>query len=250
MKTLYFFLIICSFSFTFVSGQEEDSLKNDTREIQVDSTYDFLLNSIENTDIGFLWSGDLSQNNRLGFIGENYQRLEIRYISVIQNFDNPYEYFLYGKTRVKNNICQFQGSLLITETGILEDDDFPDVTRAYLSGNYVIFEDQACLHGGIFRGSFITTIYLDEEGNVYYDDLEGEERDYTNNEFYGTWEGYYPWEEMDANWGDFRIPFSTQLDMGLESFKPSFNFLKNGWQEYLDEQEKVMEGAEVEMWWE
>jgi hypothetical protein len=36
----------------------------------------------------------------LGFIGENYQRFHIHFISIIQNPLNPYEYFAYGKTKV------------------------------------------------------------------------------------------------------------------------------------------------------
>jgi hypothetical protein len=249
MKTLTIILIICALGSIHLFGQETDSLRDSVGEIEVDSTREFLLTAIENTDIGFLWSGSQSQDNRLGFIGDDYQRLQIRFMSVIQNFDNPYEYFLYGKSRVEENICEFQGSLIIRETGVIEDEEFTNVTRAYLAGDYVLFEDQSCLHSGIFRGNFITTVYLDDEGTVYYDNLEKDERDYTNNEFFGQWEGYYPYEVMDANWGDYRIPYSTQLDMGLDAFKPSFNFLDQGWQEYLDEQERIEEGGEVEEWW-
>jgi len=249
MRTFYIALIVAFLGWFNLFGQEEDSLQNATAKVEMDSTQEFLLTSIENSDLGFLWEGSQSQDNRLGFIGENFQRLQIRFLSVIQNFDNPYEYFFYGKTKVKDNICEFQGSLIIREAGMIEDDEYPDLKRAYLAGDYVLFEDQSCLHSGIFRGNFITTIYLDKEGTVYYDNLEKEERDYTNNEFFGKWEGYFPYEVMDANWGDFRIPYSTQLDMGLDSFKPSFNFLDKGWQEYLDEQEKMEEGGEIEEWW-
>ena len=37
----------------------------------------------------------------LGFIGDDYQRLFINFISVIQNPTNPYEYLVFGKTKVK-----------------------------------------------------------------------------------------------------------------------------------------------------
>lgn len=251
MRALFSILIISTLSYSGLFGQEPDSLQNSIKDVEVDSTQEFLLTAIENSDIGFLWAGSQSQDNRLGFIGENFQRLQIRFLSVIQNFDNPYEYFMYGKTKVKDNICEFQGSLIIREAGVVEDEEYPDITRAFLAGDYVLFEDQSCLHSGIFRGNFITTIYLDEQGTIYYDDLEKEdEKDYTNNEFFGQWEGYYPYEVLDANWGDYRIPYSTQLDMGLETFKPSFNFLDQGWQEYVDEREKIEKDGEVEEWWE
>lgn len=249
MKTLYIALIVGVLGCIDLTGQGVDSLQNKAGEVEIDSSREFLLTAIENSDLGFLWEGSQSQDSRLGFIGENYQRLQIRFLSVIQNFDNPYEYFLYGKTKVKDNICEFQGSLIIRETGVVEDEEYTELTRAYLAGDYVLFEDQSCLHSGIFRGSFITTIYLDGEATVYYDNLDKGKRDFTNNEFFGQWEGYYPYEVKDANWGDYRIPYSTQLDMGLDTFKPSFNFLDNGWREYLDEQEKIEVGGEVEEWW-
>ncbi|MGC9344740.1 MAG: hypothetical protein ACP5E3_18680, partial [Bacteroidales bacterium] len=151
MKTLFSILIISILSYSGLFGQEPDSLQNSLKEVEVDSTQEFLLTAIENSDIGFLWAGSQSQDNRLGFIGENFQRLQIRFLSVIQNFDNPYEYFMYGKTKVKDNICEFQGSLIIREAGVVEDEDYPDINRAYLAGDYVLFEDQSCLHSGIFR---------------------------------------------------------------------------------------------------
>jgi hypothetical protein len=95
-------------------------------------------------DMSFFWMGDRSQNERLGFIGDGYQRLDVRFLSVIQNYDNPFEYFVYGKSRVESVICEFQGSILITETGFTEDPESGSFKRAYMSGNYAFFEDQAC----------------------------------------------------------------------------------------------------------
>ena len=56
----------------------------------------------------------VKRSQPLGFISENYQRFYIHFSSVIQNPDDPYQYFVYGKTRVKNNICEFQSTLTIT----------------------------------------------------------------------------------------------------------------------------------------
>lgn len=229
------------------SAQNTDTL---ITEVPVDSAYEALLSSIENSDIGYLWAGEVSQSNRIGYIGDGFQRLQLRFISVIQNFDNPYEYFLYGKTKVAKNICEFQGSLSIREAGYLTENEFPGFIRAYLSGDFVLFEEQACLHSGIFRGNFITSVYLDPDGVIYYDDLKKDSKNFTNNEFFGEWEGYYPYEIKKANWGDHRIPFSTGLDMGPEKFKPSFRYLEKGWKEYLEEREGMEKGEEVERWWE
>ncbi len=37
----------------------------------------------------------------LGFIGDDYQRLYIHFVSMIQNPTNPYQYLVYGKTKVR-----------------------------------------------------------------------------------------------------------------------------------------------------
>lgn len=249
MKTLIALIALNIFYIIPMIAQDEPQADTSNISAEADSAYNFLLTQLENADLGYLWAGELSQSNRLGYIGEDFQRLEVRFLSIIKNFDNPYEYFLYGKTRVEEVICEFQGSLLITETGYIQDEEQTEFERAYISGNFVLFEDQACLHSGIFRGNFITGIYLDEQGDIYYDDLNREEDDFINNEFFGEWEGYYPYELKPANWGDFRIPNSLGLDVGDDEFKPSFQTLDNGWREYLQGKSEDS-GEEGNMWWE
>ncbi len=254
-KYIIFCIIILFLGFP-VFSQEDDTItainQGDTAESTqgTDSTYLYLMEVIENTDISFVWGGEISQYNRLGYIGDQYQRFQIHFLSVIQNFDNPYEYFLYGKTNVRENICEFQGSLQITEVSLIEDEDYPQFTRVYLGGDYVLFEDQSCLHSGVFRGEFDSYVYLDEEGTVFYDNLDEEADDYANNQFYGDWENYFDDERRTCNWGDKRIPFSAGLDMGPEEFKPSFRYLENGWKEYLEERSRIEKGEEIERWWE
>jgi hypothetical protein len=88
--------------FSQTSDIDATDNQEDTAEVvtEIDSVYEDLLFEFENSDIGFLWGGALSQDNRIGFIGDEFQRFQIRFLSVIQNFDNPYEYFLYGSSRV------------------------------------------------------------------------------------------------------------------------------------------------------
>lgn len=61
----------------------------------------------------------------LGFIGENYQRFQIHFISAIKNPNNQLEYFIYGKTKVKENICNFQGIITIIESRTYDVGDYP-----------------------------------------------------------------------------------------------------------------------------
>ncbi len=214
-----------------------------------DSINEQLVNDIEYADLGFLWSGSPSQDSRLGFIGDNYRRLQIRFLSVIKNYDNPFEYFLYGKSNTGSHICDFQGSLVITEVGKIDDNDHPDLIRGYASGDYVMFEDQTCFNSGIFRGSFTTTFYVDNQGTFHYDNLYADAPKFTNNEFIGDWEEYYSDTVKTCNWGDHRIPDSAALDTGVDQFYPAYKYQQYGWKEYLEEQKRIKEGGVLEEWW-
>jgi hypothetical protein len=84
---------------------------------QVANTVDFLTKA-KQIDYSDLWTHDsilieniqlIERGQPLGFIGENFQRINIKFISVIQNPDNHLQYMIFGKTRVKGNICDFQG---------------------------------------------------------------------------------------------------------------------------------------------
>ncbi len=220
-----------------------------TQDTESDSINDQLVSDIEYSDLGFLWQGSPSQDSRLGYIGEHYQRLQIHFLSVIKNYDNPFEYFLYGKSRVKDNICQFQGSLVINEVGVIPDEDHPELLRGYAAGDYVIFEDQVCFHSGVFRGSFVSTFYVDEEGTFHYDDIYENAPAFTNNEFTGDFQEYYSDTILVSNWGDHRIPDSADLDTGLDEFYPAYKYQSFGWKDYLDDQKRVKTGGEPEEWW-
>lgn len=239
------FLVLATFPILNMAAQETDTIGN----LPADTFNDYLISYLENNDVGFLWEGSISQDERLGYIGENYQRMEIHFNSIIQNFDNPFEYFVYGKSKVKNNICEFQGTMTIQETGYIPDDDNPEVKSGYIAGDFVFFEDRFCSHSGLFAGDFITFIYIGADSTLYYDDFNTDDPAYSNNLFTSLWYHYDSELIQQCNWGDKRIPGSADLDVGKESFKPSYRFLENGWKEYLDSIENKTP-VETDNWWE
>ena len=232
-------------SFINLSGQGE-SVKQDS--VLIDSLNQTIIDYLSNNDIGFLWEGEQSQNERIGYIGQEFERIQIHFNSVIQNFDNPLEYFVYGKSKVKNTICEFQGYLVIQELGFKEESTSSDFHQGFLDGEYMFYENQSCLHSGIFQGKFYTDFYIDETETLYYNDLDSENNLFANNSFVGTWFHYDSDLEQICNWGDYRIPESAGLDIGLEDFKPSFKYLDMGWKEYLQEKRSTEEVSNP--WWE
>ena len=201
------------------------------------------IQDIEYTDMSFLWAGELSQENRLGFIGSDFERISVHFVSVIENNDNPFEYFVYGKTRVDGVICEFQGSINITETGLKNDTVHRNLNRGFISGDFVFFEDPSCMHSGVFRGYFVSQIYQDKTGTFYYDDIDGEDPYYMNNEFIGEWFDYGSDESFVCNFGDFRIPESQGLDVGELEFSPAQEYLDNGWKAYSNDHDSE------DIWW-
>jgi hypothetical protein len=93
---------------------------------------------------------------------------------------------------------------------------------------YQLFEDQKQEGSGIFSGILKTRFYLDGK-SVHYDDLDAESDEFCNNQFVGNWESNESKKVKKCNWGDRRIPYSNDLDIGVAEFSPNERYLNNGW---------------------
>ena len=170
-----------------------------------------------------------TKNSRVfGFIGEDYQRFKIKFISIIKNKEKPDQYFVYGKNMVKDNVCEFQGTFTITNVFLFIKTDLPKITQGKIIGEYLLFENPLQKHVGQFKGVFASNWYLDKEGNIKYDDLNDVADGFSNNEFVGTWSSYSGTTVKNCNWGDARIPMSGDLDEGVGGFSPMDKYLSNG----------------------
>lgn len=195
----------------------------------------------------------------LGFFGSNYQRFQIHFISVIKNKNNPLEYFVFGKTKLKETITSFQGTLKITDCGIFKFGEIPEFKQGYVKYEYNFYEDP--LNGG--SGSFIGTgnchFFIDTEDRLYYDAITLAADGYNNNQFEGTWISYTSGKKYKCNWGSFRIPDSDELDIGAGEFGVSREYLDRGWKtyeiakgyggNYTEEEIKKAREEENEEWW-
>lgn len=168
----------------------------------------------------------------LGYIGNNFQRFHIRFISVIKNPSNPTEYLVYGKSKVKNNICSFQGKLTIDKSKLYAASEYPGLKEGYINGTYEFYEDPDQRGTGIFKGRFMTYFYLNEKNELKYDALMWGADGYENNQFEGTWTSYKSSDSKKCNWGDYRIPDSGDLDIGAGEFGPDEKYKDFGWDTY------------------
>jgi hypothetical protein len=169
----------------------------------------------------------------LGYIGDKYQRFYIHFTSVIQNYENRLEYLVYGKSKVKTNICSFQGFIKILDSKIYDDIDFPNLKQGFINGSYEFYEDPDQKETGIFKGKFQTNFYIDTFGKVKYNDLRLSSDDFHNNQFEGKWISYKSMDSLKCNWGDFRIPDSRELDCGVAEFSPSKKYFSSDWLSFM-----------------
>jgi len=245
LSTILIFLIVDLYG---LRSQETDYFDNSAK-------LDF--SSIINADSIYTDNGKKSykRNEPLGFISNDYQRFYIHFISVIQNPDNPYEYLVYGKSKVKTNICEFQGKIIIKSSKLYKNLEFPDLQTGYISGDYVFFEDNKNNASGFFKGSFKSNWYFDKSGRLKYDDLMASADGFDNNEFIGNWISYKSKTSFPCNWGDYRIPKSGDLDTGAGEFWINEKYQKNGWENYIRAMQSdspvslKARKIEAEKWW-
>lgn len=169
----------------------------------------------------------------LGFIGDDYERLFIRFISIIQNPNNKYEYFTFGKTMVKENVYEFQGTIKITDARIGNSIEYPNYKQGILKCALTLYEDRNQKFTGYFKGILTSNFIIDKNGNFDYDALMFYSDDFSNNQFIGNWTSYTTKVIKTCNWGDFRIPESGDLDIGTAEFMVNKKYRKNGWMSYV-----------------
>lgn len=221
--------------------------------------------SIKNYDLSKLWHADSLQAEGdgdkilfpepLGYIGDKYQRFYIHYISVTKSKDNPYQYNVYGKTKVKDNISSFSGTITITKAIQYKESDDPKYREGSVICNVIFYEDSTQASSGFIKGKLTTDFYLDKKGKIYYDALMLVADSYSNNQCTANWTSYKTGSSKKCNWGDFRIPDSKELDSGVGDVAISQKFINNGWQTfvatYSADETKAKKALQVEnlKWW-
>jgi len=197
-----------------------------------------------------------------GFIGDNYQRIRIKFISVFKVNSSTDTYMVFGKSMVKNSICTFRGTLKIsnirkflsTSSGVDGMYKNKGIKGEYtMLGEYSLPENMDQKNSGVFNGVFQSNFYIDKYDHVKYDDIDLNADGYSNNQFVGQWNSYRKMLMKRCNWGDYRIPNSGDLDIGAGDFSPADKYLKVGWQSLRDSasssNNKIAKTTKETRWW-
>lgn len=229
MKSLFLSIIL---SFLFGHAQEKP-------------TKDFS-DKINQYDMSILWMADslygrgeedmfeyTSRPASYGFIGDDYQRFYIKLISAVKVPDRENEYMLYGKTRVKNTVCNFIGTAKIIDAKVYVAKDKSNYTRGVATVEVAIYEDLKQASTGVIKGSLLSNFMIDKKGLLQYDGFNYFGDGFNNNQFIGTWTSYKSGNTKKCHFGDGRIPQCGDLDIGAGEFSINEKYVKNGWGSYM-----------------
>lgn len=199
-----------------------------------------------------------------GIIGEKMQRIQIKWISINKDPKNPENYYVYGKTKVKSNVCEFTGIIKIKTIRLYPEGvyDMPYRSKVnpekigILYCDYILTENRNEKHTGVFEGISATDIYINND-TLTYNDLRSGADDMTNNRFVGTWTSYNNGKPKICFWGDYRVPNLSGFDYGAAEFSPCDKFSEYGWKNfrlastYWQESEEIDNARKIEYedWW-
>lgn len=192
----------------------------------------------------------------LGYIGRNFQRFYIHYISVKKDSANPYLYHVTGKTKVNHNICNFTGTITVIKASFDPKPYYEGCRQGNITCRVSFREDSAQTASGYITGKLSTDWFLDKKGAIHYDTLDSEADSFCNNQCEATWTNYKTHQSRPCNWGDFRIPNSRGLDGGAGEFMVDSEHIPPGWKSFADQFSndktiaKRATSEEDRKWWE
>ena len=202
--------------------------------------------------IRFDYSRIFMNGDLIGYIGDG-QRLYMHFDRIYKDQVNPLFYNIEGKSRVKQNICNFKGKIEI-DSIIRRPDDCHLVERYKLSAKYLLREDSTQRGTGIFKGQLSSCFFVYND-SVYFDDLEGGMDGYHNNQFEGVWRSYRVNVKKKANFGIDRIPDSQNLDIGADEFRVNRSKITLGWRTFYlyqnakGDEYQAASAEEQREWW-
>lgn len=174
----------------------------------------------------------------LGYIGEEYQRIYMTFTSIKKNEIYTRKYNITGYSLVHNNKCDFTGSIVITQIREFEqmhygvDNIYENAgikSQGMAFGRYSFEENPDQNHVGVFEGNMALWWYVDKDGEIQIDNIRKHSISYRNNQYCGIWTEYGKSKNKPCNWGEYRIPISRDLDIGVEKFSANPKYKDQGW---------------------
>jgi hypothetical protein len=255
---------------TICWGQLDDSQKFLKESVnQTNLIKEEFLSNFSKIDLSQIWLG---KRPIFGFIGNNFQRFRIKYNVVIKNINNPYIYNVSGQVQVNSVVNDYVGEIKLLHIrkihNELKEDEIKIVEENFqnlndsvkfelenlkspeyeLIADYLFNEKKQINCSGVLKGVLKSLFYI--KGNeVYYYDLDSGSDNFSNNLFVGIWSNCQGDSIKRCNWGDYRIPYCEDLDIGEGEFYPDPKYLDNDWDSYRKSLHKGKEILEKALYW-
>ncbi|MRI63862.1 hypothetical protein EDM00_07655 [Ornithobacterium rhinotracheale] len=173
----------------------------------------------------------------LGAVGDNYTRWQLDFTSVKKDSQNPYIYNVAGNTKIGNgNFVPFTGTFELIESKVYKKPKSKNFVIDGVKGKAKfkvhLDMDKKAKNAGSFDGEFTSKYILTNDNHLLYDGMGFVSDSFNNNYFTGHFTDYKTKKQIPANFGDFRIPNSGDLDIGAAEFSPNKKYIKNGWENY------------------
>lgn len=202
-------------------------------------------------DYSSIWLSDTWHQN--GVIGLNYQRIQFHIDKVTKSKTKPDTYVITGKSKVKDNICNFSGELKLLKLFFIGCEDTTFKKCGELFGSYTFYEDSLQNHSGVFKGIMECSVRLDSSGKrMLLDDGSDGADGYWNRTYIGTWTDYKTKQAKKCIWGDYRLPFVFDFMCGEGAMRACDKYAMNGWQTFNDNSEYLTVNEKRELkdkWW-
>lgn len=211
---------------------------------------------VDEVSYDFSWVWSAQENEPLGYIGDHYERLRAQIIAVEQDGTESALYHVTGKTKVKNNVCPFTGTIRVRHVrawrhpmaGLDSADRATLVGRGVVVADCELREEKSGPHTGVFTGVLVCSWTLPHnELKVRPDGMGDEGGDagpFVNNAFVGEWRSYNGKLRERVRWGEGKIPDAGPLDIGAGDFMPAPEYERYGWKSYAE----AMRGTDEKLW--
>lgn len=172
-----------------------------------------------------------------GFASDSMTRVRLKFCSLRRKSSTLYAvkgFFLY-----KDQMSSFHGDLKLTDVALINpydegcEDPYP-IDRIRAEGIVLANFRFALSDSGYLTGTCSAGWWIDSTNHIHVN-YRGDCADgFVNNQFAGTYYSSSMRQSVEIAWGDFRIPFSGDLDLGAGEFSPNPKYADQGWQSYLD----------------
>ena len=184
-----------------------------------------------------------------GVLGEKYARIEMFINPEVERTDSL-TFKVKGKSKVKKNVCDFTGEIHIEHIyNIWERADDPGSPDYYVMVcNYLFKEDETQYGTGFFKGTYGVYCHIDKANKKVCFDIDlGGGDGYNNRNYVGTWQSYKTKAEKKCIWGDYRLPYTFDFDIGDGEMRVNPKYNSPEWEQW---QSESFNPDEKVRWWE